>query len=290
MTLPIANSGVLRCEFVPSGAVGFRTRLEDSLALKQLSPRFDPQNFMAKTTHPASLWTPVGVLFRELMAALAMRLFGQSRRNGVTAQCVQFDSRWLNMVRVYARPMDAGRATQTKIVAVVAEVINRVSIWNRAFKKFVRNAMGFLILSADAEDPIAIRVNICGPKPASGVWLWRNFRQKPGNESRIDHGHVTTSRGLVLSGGSLVTACHTNHSKGGQVKAVLEILKNRAEHPFDRHESLDQLGIDSLELLDVLVDIEAETGVKISPDELRRMTTVQDLCNYVEANAALVSD
>lgn len=74
------------------------------------------------------------------------------------------------------------------------------------------------------------------------------------------------------------------------MKAVLEILKNRAEHPFDRHESLDQLGIDSLELLDVLVDIEAETGVKISPDELRRMTTVQDLCNYVEANAALVSD
>ena len=56
----------------------------------------------------------------------------------------------------------------------------------------------------------------------------------------------------------------------------------------DPHIALEELGLDSLELLDIMVEIEEETGVTVLPSDLAQIKTVQDLSDYVEAHATHV--
>jgi acyl carrier protein len=44
----------------------------------------------------------------------------------------------------------------------------------------------------------------------------------------------------------------------------------------------DDLGIDSTEMVDLLVEIEKEFGLKASKDILNDMTTIDDITNYID--------
>lgn len=46
----------------------------------------------------------------------------------------------------------------------------------------------------------------------------------------------------------------------------------------------DDLGADSLDLFELVMSFEEEFGVEIPTEELEKMSTVQDVINYIEAN------
>ena len=45
----------------------------------------------------------------------------------------------------------------------------------------------------------------------------------------------------------------------------------------------DDLGIDSLDFVDIVVIVEKKFGFKIKPEEMAGVTTLKDFCNYIES-------
>ena len=45
----------------------------------------------------------------------------------------------------------------------------------------------------------------------------------------------------------------------------------------------DDLGIDSLDFVDIVVIIERKFGFKIKPEEMAGVTTLQKFCDYIES-------
>lgn len=46
----------------------------------------------------------------------------------------------------------------------------------------------------------------------------------------------------------------------------------------------DDLGIDSLDFVDIVVIVERNFGFKIKPEEMAGVITLQDFCDYIERN------
>ena len=46
----------------------------------------------------------------------------------------------------------------------------------------------------------------------------------------------------------------------------------------------DDLGADSLDLVDLVMSVEEEFGVKVADEDLENIKTVGDIVNYIEAN------
>ena len=44
----------------------------------------------------------------------------------------------------------------------------------------------------------------------------------------------------------------------------------------------DDLGIDSLDIVDIVVIVEKNFGFKIKPEEMAGVVTLQDFCDYIE--------
>ena len=44
----------------------------------------------------------------------------------------------------------------------------------------------------------------------------------------------------------------------------------------------DDLGIDSLDFVDIVVIVEKNFGFKIKPDEMKGVVTLKDFCDYIE--------
>ena len=74
---------------------------------------------------------------------------------------------------------------------------------------------------------------------------------------------------------------------------VLEKLKSILSTQFDVEEDTitndtnlaDDLGADSLDVVDLLMSIEDEFGVEVPDDEIENIKTVGSLVSYIEANA-----
>ena len=47
----------------------------------------------------------------------------------------------------------------------------------------------------------------------------------------------------------------------------------------------DDLGADSLDLVDLVMSVEEEFGVKVADEDLENIKTVGDIVNYIEARA-----
>ena len=58
-------------------------------------------------------------------------------------------------------------------------------------------------------------------------------------------------------------------------------IKNREVLPESK--IMDDLGADSLDILQLLMTIEDEYGITIPDEELVKFVTVQDVVNYIEA-------
>lgn len=44
----------------------------------------------------------------------------------------------------------------------------------------------------------------------------------------------------------------------------------------------DDLGIDSLDFVDIVVIVEKNFGLKIKPEEMKGVVTLKDFCDYIE--------
>lgn len=47
----------------------------------------------------------------------------------------------------------------------------------------------------------------------------------------------------------------------------------------------DDLGIDSLDFVDIVVIVEKNFGFKIKPEEMKGVVTLKDFCDYIEKKA-----
>ncbi|MBQ5452737.1 MAG: acyl carrier protein [Bacteroidales bacterium] len=48
----------------------------------------------------------------------------------------------------------------------------------------------------------------------------------------------------------------------------------------------DDVGIDSLDFVDIVVIVDKKFGFKIMPEEMKNIVTLNDFCNYIEKKTA----
>ena len=69
---------------------------------------------------------------------------------------------------------------------------------------------------------------------------------------------------------------------------VVEIIANQLQIDVDMIDGsckvMEDLGADSLDVVEILMAIEESFGVSVSDDEIPNLKTVRDLVEYVESN------
>lgn len=69
-----------------------------------------------------------------------------------------------------------------------------------------------------------------------------------------------------------------------KVKAFLiEDLEIEEDKIFPEAKLKDDVGIDSLDFVDIVVIVEKNFGFKIKPEEMASVTTVDEFCTYIES-------
>ncbi len=63
---------------------------------------------------------------------------------------------------------------------------------------------------------------------------------------------------------------------------IKKLIKDRFNKNVELDTVLSELGIDSLSLLDLVVDAESQYGIQISDEELIKIKTVQDIVNAIK--------
>lgn len=70
-----------------------------------------------------------------------------------------------------------------------------------------------------------------------------------------------------------------------KVKALLAEQFNKDTSEIDANADIqDDLGADSLDVVELLMSIEDEFGMEIPDEEIENIKTVNDLVSYIEAN------
>ena len=69
-------------------------------------------------------------------------------------------------------------------------------------------------------------------------------------------------------------------------KIVVEHLGVEAEKVTEDASFIDDLGADSLDIVELVMAFEVEFGVEIPDDAAEKITTVRDAIDYIEANKA----
>ena len=69
-------------------------------------------------------------------------------------------------------------------------------------------------------------------------------------------------------------------------KIVVEHLGVEAEKVTEEASFIDDLGADSLDIVELVMAFEEEFGVEIPDDAAEKITTVNDAIDYIEANKA----
>ncbi len=69
--------------------------------------------------------------------------------------------------------------------------------------------------------------------------------------------------------------------------AVVDTVKNILSKRIDisslkEEDSLSALGLDSLDLVEVMIEIEEEIGVEFTSDEIANLSTLKDVLNLIE--------
>ena len=67
------------------------------------------------------------------------------------------------------------------------------------------------------------------------------------------------------------------------VDTVKSILAKRIDiSSLKEDDNLSALGLDSLDLVEVMIEIEEEIGVEFTSDEIANLTTLKDVLNLIE--------
>ncbi len=69
-------------------------------------------------------------------------------------------------------------------------------------------------------------------------------------------------------------------------KIVVEHLGVEAEKVTEEASFIDDLGADSLDIVELVMAFEEEFGVEIPDDAAEKITTVRDALDYIETNKA----
>jgi acyl carrier protein len=69
-------------------------------------------------------------------------------------------------------------------------------------------------------------------------------------------------------------------------KIVVEHLGVESEKVTEEASFIDDLGADSLDIVELVMAFEEEFGVEIPDDAAEKITTVKDAIDYIEANKA----
>ena len=65
---------------------------------------------------------------------------------------------------------------------------------------------------------------------------------------------------------------------------LLDELEVDEENIRDDARLYDDMGIDSLDLVEIVVIVDREFGFKIDPEEMKNVSTLRQFCDYIEAN------
>lgn len=69
-----------------------------------------------------------------------------------------------------------------------------------------------------------------------------------------------------------------------KVKAFLiDDLEIDEDKIYDEAKLKDDMGIDSLDFVDIVVIVEKNFGFKIKPEEMKDITTLSQFCDYIES-------
>ena len=67
---------------------------------------------------------------------------------------------------------------------------------------------------------------------------------------------------------------------------LIEELEIEEENIFPEAKLKDDMGIDSLDFVDIVVIVERNFGFKIKPEEMVGVNTLNDFYNYIESKVA----
>jgi len=68
------------------------------------------------------------------------------------------------------------------------------------------------------------------------------------------------------------------------LKVVEEIIKDRVNiSSINYEDKLDELGLDSLDLVETMIKIEEALNVEFTSDEIVELKTIQDVVNLIES-------
>ena len=66
-------------------------------------------------------------------------------------------------------------------------------------------------------------------------------------------------------------------------KEIQKIIKSKFNKKVEINTKLDEIGLDSLDLLDLIVDAEAQHGIKIEDSELLEIKTIEDVVKSISS-------
>ncbi len=65
---------------------------------------------------------------------------------------------------------------------------------------------------------------------------------------------------------------------------IIDVVKQKTnkDEVLGSHRLIEDLGLDSLDNVELIMELETNFNVTISDDEAQKMKTIDDVCNYVE--------
>ena len=67
-------------------------------------------------------------------------------------------------------------------------------------------------------------------------------------------------------------------------KKIIEVVKQKTskDEVLESHRLIEDLGLDSLDNVELIMELECNFNVTISDDDAQKMKTIDDVCSYVE--------
>ena len=64
---------------------------------------------------------------------------------------------------------------------------------------------------------------------------------------------------------------------------LIDDLEIDEDKIFDDAKLKEDMGIDSLDFVDIIVIVDKNFGFKIAPEEMKSVTTLKEFCDYIES-------
>ncbi len=66
-------------------------------------------------------------------------------------------------------------------------------------------------------------------------------------------------------------------------KLLLKDMEVEEENIFDDAKLKEDMGIDSLDFVDIIVIVEKNFGFKLKPEDMKKVVTLHDFCDYIDS-------